>query len=278
MTLQHTGIRALTARAWALLQNNWILFGLMMLETLFTLFLLGGQAGGLNPLLFVLMIYLHLVVLGGWFYQMKRIVLQPEYRTTWSDFFSGVSLHAGRMLVGGGYLLLVLLAVMFVSSVAINVAVPAPQTEVLTELQNLAAAGDNQKLWDFVQAQPELQSQIGKVLVIFFAAMGVLGLFLLSIFFWPYNVVLYGMRWREAWRFSRRFMMQAWRPLLPLAAAWTMVHVFFVLSALTGQVLIVMLTYIAYLLAKTLLPLMTLLFLVDYAPEQLTPLEEEPAA
>lgn len=278
MTLQHTGIRALTARAWALLKNNWILFGLMMLETLFTLFLLGGQAGGLNPLLFVLMIYLHLVVLGGWFYQMKRIVLQPGHRASWGDFFAGVSLHAGRMLVGGGYLLLVFLAVMFISSWGINFFVPTPQTEVLTELQELAAAGDNQKLWAFVQSKPALQEQLWKVLAVFLGAMTVLGIFLLSIFFWPYNVVLYGMRWREAWRFSRRFMLQAWRPLLPLAAAWTLVHVLFVLSAFTGQVLIVMLSYMAYLLAKTVLPLMTLLFLVDYAPEQLTPIEEETAA
>lgn len=271
--LQSTGLRALTQRAWALLSNNWVLFALMMLETVLTLFILGGQAGGFNPLLVVLMVYLHLAVLSGWFYQMKTLALQPEYRTGWGDFFGGVSLYAGRMLVGGGYLLLIFMAVFFASSVVANFVVTSPEPEVLSQLQAIATEGDNAKLWQYVQSQPMLQEQLLRAGAVFLVAVSLLGLFLLSIFFWPYNVVLYDMRWREAWAYSRRFIRQAWRPLIPLALAWIGVHAFFVLSVLTGQVVIVTLSYIAYLLGKTLLPIMTLLFLVDYAPERLTPVE-----
>jgi hypothetical protein len=273
--LQSTGLRSLTRRAWALLSNNWVLFALMMLETVLTLFILGGQAGGFNPLLVVLMVYLHLAILSGWFYQMKTVALQPEYRTGWGDFFGGVSLYAGRMLVGGGYLLLIFMAVFFASSVVANFVVTSPEPEVLSQLQAIATEGDNAKLWQYVQSQPLLQEQLLRAGAVFLVAVSLLALFLLSIFFWPYNVVLYDMRWREAWAYSRRLLRQTWRPFIPLALAWIGVHAFFVLSVLTGQVVLVTLSYIAYLLGKTLLPLMTLLFLVDYAPERLTPIEEE---
>lgn len=272
--LQQTGLRSLTRRAWDLLSRNWVLFALMMLETVTTLFVLSAQGGGFNPLLIVLMVYLHLAVLSGWFYQMKTVALQPEYRTGWNDFFSGVALYAGRMLVGGGYLLLIFMAVFFVSSAVANIVVTSPEPEVLSQLQTIATEGDNAKLWQYVQSQPMLQEQLLKAGAVFLVAISLLGLFLLSVFFWPYNVVLYDMRWREAWAYSRRFIRQAWRPLIPLALAWVGVHAIFILSVLTGQVLLVTVSYIAYLLGKTLLPLMTLLFLVDYAPERLTPIEE----
>lgn len=272
--LQPTGMRSLTRRAWTLLTNNWVLFALMMLETVLTLFILGGQAGGFNPLLVVLMVYLHLAVLSGWFYQMKTVALKPDHRTGWGDFFGGVSLYAGRMLVGGGYLLLIFMAVFFASSVVANFVVTSPEPEVLSKLQAIATEGDNAKLWQYVQSQPLLQEQLLRAGAVFLVAMGLLGLFLLSIFFWPYNVVLYDMRWREAWSYSRRLIRQTWRPLAPLALAWAGVHAFFVLSVLTGQMVLVTVSYIAYLLGKTLLPIMTLLFIVDYAPERLTPIEE----
>lgn len=276
--LHPTGLRSLARRAWTLLTNNWVLFALMMLETVLTLFVLGSQGGGFNPLLVVLMVYLHLAVLSGWFYQMKTVALKPDYRTGWGDFFEGVSVYAGRMLVGGGYLLLIFMAVFFASSVVANLVITSPDPEVLSKLQTIALEGDNTKLWEYIQSQPLLQEQLLKAVAVFLAAMGLLGIFLLSIFFWPYNVVLYDMRWREAWGYSRRFMRQAWRPLIPLGFAWIGVHAFFVLSVFTGQVILITLSYIAYLIGKTLLPLMTLLFLVDYAPERLTPIEEKEEA
>lgn len=277
MTLQHTGIRALASRAWDILQRNWVLFALIVSETFLNIFILSGTGTGTNTLLIILMVYLHLAMLSGWFYQMKRVALIPEYRTSWGDFFSGVSLYAGRMLVGGSYLLLVCMAVFFVGTLVANFVVTPPSPEIISQLQGLATEGDNAKLWEYVQAEPTLQKPLMQAGAVLLASVSLLGLFLLSIFFWPYNVVLYDMKWREAWAYSRKFIAQAWRPLISLGAAWIGVHLLFLLSVLTGQIFLIMVTYVLYLLGKTLLPLMTTLFLVDYAPEQLSPIEVEAA-
>ena len=220
------------------------------------------------------MMYLHLSILSGWFYQMKRVAIQPESRTTWGDFFSGVSMYTGRMLAGGGFMLLVCMGAFFLTSMVINLVISAPEPAMMEQIQSIASKGDNKALWDYVQSEPILQKQLVKGGSILAVGMGLLGLFLLSLFFWPYNVVLYDMRWREAWKFSQRFIRQAWRPLLPLAGMWAGVHLLFIGSFFTNQLIIITLAYFAYLLAKTLLPIMTVLFLVDYTPERLSPVEE----
>ncbi len=274
MAYQSTSFKALMARSWYVLQRNWILFAIMLIETCLVLFIWGQGGFSFNPLLLILLMYLHLAILSGWFYQMKRVAMAPESRTSWNDFFSGVSMYTGRMLAGGGYLLLICMGAFFAISLAINLVVTQPEPAVMEQLQSIAAKGENRAMWDYVQSQPELQGQLYKAAMVIAAGAVILGLFLLSLFFWPYSVVLHDSRWRQAWKFSQRFIRQAWRPLLPLAGMWLGIHVLFLGSLFTNQVILITLVYFGYLLMKTLLPLMTVMFLVDYTPERLSPVEE----
>lgn len=268
----------LLTQTWALLQRNWILLGILMLETLIQLVFKGGQLGpGINPFQTVALSFFHLAVLAGWLYQMKVILLRENHRTHWGDFFDGVARYFSAMMGGGVMFLFLLITGLLLSTMLAQLVAGTPNEQLVQKLAELWQAGKHQELEHLIAQNQEALKQIGTWATVVLAGMSLVGLYALTLAFWTHWVVLGNQRWTQAWRSSQQVMFRHWKPLFLLGLIWTAPNLLLLGLLLSGDTLLQFVALMGSLFAKTYFTLMFMYFLLLIEPKQITPLlETEP--
>lgn len=260
-------------RTWVLLKGNWILLSILILETLVMLVFKGGQVG-LTPNLFqeMALYFFHLAVLGGWLYQMKTVILHPNHRTGWDDFFNGVARYA-RQLIGGGamFMLVCLLGGILALGVAGGLAGP-PDMKLMDQIWQLLQANKMHELEVLMQQQSAAFQQLEQWLASFLAGLALLGLYTMTLCFWTHWCVLADSSWIRAWSRSQQILRKHWKPLLWLGMIWAAPTLLIHVGILSGISALAILAFFLSLLAKTYFTLLFCLFLCELEPADVAPL------
>lgn len=263
--------------SWQLMQRNWILLTVVMLETLILLLVKGGQVG-LSPDVFLEMVlfFFHLAVLGGWLNQIKVILLDPGQRASWDDFFNGVARYFGQMLAGGAMFLFVCLLGFLVATSLAGAFAGVPDTKLVEEISKLVQANKLTELEALMKAKPDLFAQLNRWVGVLMAGLVVLALYCASIAFWTHWTVLGNQTWIASWRSSQKVMRRHWKPMLYLGMLWLVPTALLQGTLLTGLDALVLAGFLLGLLAKTYFTLLFCNFLVKAEPELVAPLPEAP--
>ncbi|MGV3525110.1 MAG: hypothetical protein ACO1RX_12840 [Candidatus Sericytochromatia bacterium] len=259
-------------RTWKLLQGNWILLSVLMLETLVLLIFKGGQMmfSG-NAALEMALFFLHMAVLAGWTYQMKAVMLRPEHRTNWDDFFTGVARYFTPLMVGGAVFLGLCLTGLLLSVMLGQALVGLPDDKILTEMGKLVQQEKTSEILAFLQKNPVALEQMQRWALVVFSGLLVLAGFASTLFFWTQWVVLGDLAWNPAWRHSQRTVFRHWRPLLLLSLIWGVPTLLLQAGLFLGDV-VALVAFLGSLVLKTYFSLLFCQFLLDREPEAVTPL------
>lgn len=262
----------LLGRTWQLLRGNWILLSILILETLIMLVFKGGDIGMTpNPTLEIALYFFHLAVLGGWLFQMKRVILEREHRASWDDFFNGVARYFGPLLGGGAMFLLVcMLGAVLALALAGGIAGP-PDMKLVEQIWQLVQAEKIKELETLLQSQTPAIQQLATWVMTFLGGLGLLGLYSATLCFWTQWCVLADSSWPKAWGRSQRTVLRHWKPMLWLGLIWLLPTLVVYGGMFSGVSLLTMLAFFASLLAKTYFTLLFCLFLAELEPDQMTP-------
>jgi len=264
----------LFTRTWQLLRANTILLMIVLFETTLMLFFRGGQLQfGFNPMMEMALYFFHLAVLGGLLYQMKKITQQPEERATLDDFLNGVGRYFQRLMTGGSVLVLIFI-IGFIMSLSMSLLVAgAPDEKFTTTLAELVQAGKYEELQTQLQANPELTQSLTRWVFTFLSGLAVLGIYISTLYFWTFWVVLADMHWYAAWKMSQRSLLKHWRMMLYLGMVWLVPTGMIYASLLSGNTIISMIAFTLSLVAKAYFTLLFVRFWTLAEPELITPLE-----
>lgn len=264
----------LFTRTWQLLRSNTILLMVVLFETTLMLFFRGGQLQfGFNPMMEMALFFFHLAVLGGWLYQMKKIQQQPDERATFDDFLNGVGRYFQRLMMGGSVLVLIFI-VGFIMALSMALLIAgSPDEKFMASLAELVQAGKFEEMQTALQKAPEQAQQLTRWIFTFVSGLAVLGLYLSTLYFWTFWVVLADMHWYPAWRFSQRSLLKHWRMMLYLGMIWLVPTAFIYASLLAGNAVLSMVAFTLSLVAKAYFTLMFVRFWMLAEPDLITPLE-----
>lgn len=260
------------SRTWVLLRGNWILLSILILETLVMLIFKGGEVG-LTPnfSLEIALYFFHLAVLGGWLFQMKRVVLDPGHRTNWDDFFHGVARYFGPMLGGGAMFMLVSLMGVALSMALAGALSGPPDMKLVEQLWQLMQTEKTQQLQAMVQQPSPAMLQLESWIMTFLGGIFVLGVFTSTLSFWTHWCVLSDSSWIKAWSSSQQTLFRHWKAVLWLGLIWLFPTGMIYTGFLSGVPPIAMVAFFLSLLAKTYFSLLFCLFLSELEPDRVVP-------
>lgn len=255
------------ARTWENLRNNWILFLPIIVLGLFVR-VMGSMNAELTGLYFISIFLLDRAMKAGLLNQMKNIVLTPERRTNFNDFYEGVARYFWSL--AGGSIAFIVMALIILSTtlyIADNI-VGEVNSEQVQELwksyttQSATPTGVNdysvQKDYEHTYRWLSI-ALIGIVLILGLGAI---------IFLWPQYCVFKNETWLEAWQDSQNIVFRYWTGCVYLGTFWLIPTAMVYLGLMSSSPLIQLMAFVTDLFLKTFFLLMFCQFVLMADPDQ----------
>jgi len=266
----------LLTRTWGLLQNNWILLAVLVLESLVQLVFKGGRLGPSNNMMLEIALYFfHLAVLAGWLYQMKAILIRESHKANWDDFLNGVARYFNALMGGGAMFFFVVFMGFMLSVTLAQMVAGMPDEGFLRQLSELWQAGKTTEIERVLQANQEAVQQLSLWGLTLLMGLLMIGIYAITLSFWTHWTVLSTLNWPQAWRSSRATIKKHWKVLSYLGVICLVPSLIIFAGFFSGNPVVQFVAYLASLFAKLYFTLLFMQFLVLAEPDQISPLLED---
>lgn len=265
----------LLTRTWYLLQNNWILLSVLIVESLVQLIFKGGKLGpGNNMMLEIALYFFHLAVLAGWLYQMKVVLMRENHRSTWDDFLNGVARYFNVLMGGGGMFFFLIFMGFMLSVMLAQMVAGMPDEGLLQKVTEFWQAGKTAEIERLIQDNQEAVQQLSFWVMTLLVGLFLVAVYAVSLSFWTYWAVLSNLNWPQAWRSSQATVKKHWKSLTYLGLICLVPTAIIIAGFFSGNPVVQFVAYFASLLAKVYFSLLFMQFLFLAEPELITPLLE----